>query len=66
MYCDGCGIVSLDPIPGEDSLRSYYNGAYTVSPEAYARGTEQNAPRILRGLGERFPGRGKLLEVGCS
>jgi len=64
--CGCCGALSLNPIPDEEALRSYYNETYMVPPEAYARGTQRNAPPMLRELRERFPGRGKLLEVGCS
>jgi SAM-dependent methyltransferase len=64
--CGNCGARSLNPMPDEEALRSYYNETYTVPPEAYAQRTAQHAPPILRELRDRFPGRGKLLEVGCS
>jgi SAM-dependent methyltransferase len=64
--CGSCGALSLNPMPDEATLRSYYNDAYSVPPERYVRQTAQNAPLILKELGERLPGKGKLLEVGCS
>jgi SAM-dependent methyltransferase len=59
-------VVSLKPIPDEEDLRIYYNEAYSIVAEAYLQGTQRNSPPILRELGERFPWRGKLLEVRCS
>ncbi len=64
--CGNCGTWSLNPMPDVEALDSYYNQTYTVAPEAYARRVAEHAPPILRELGARFPGRGKLLEVGCS
>lgn len=64
--CGNCGAWSLNPMPDEEALRSYYNETYTVSADAYARRTAEHAPLILKELGERFPQRGKLLDVGCS
>jgi 2-polyprenyl-3-methyl-5-hydroxy-6-metoxy-1,4-benzoquinol methylase len=64
--CAGCGALSLDPVPDEEALRAYYNDAYMVPSERYARQIARQAPPILKELRERFPGRGKLLEVGCS
>jgi len=66
FQCPTCGVISLRPVPNEEDLRVYYNEAYSVVAEAYARGTKRNAPPILSGLAEKFPARGKLLEVGCS
>jgi SAM-dependent methyltransferase len=64
--CGNCGTWSLNPMPDGEALGAYYNQSYTVPPEAYARRVAEQAPPILRELAERFPGRGKLLEVGCS
>lgn len=64
--CPNCGVVSLRPIPDEEDLRIYYNEVYSVVLEGHPRETQRNGPPLLRELGERFPGRGRLLEVGCS
>ena len=56
----------MNPAPDEEALRAYYNQSYMVPAQAYARGSARNAPMILRVLRERFPKKGKLLEVGCS
>lgn len=66
MRCPGCGALSLNPVPSEEVLHSYYNDAYLVPARAYQRGTRKNAPDIFRELESRLPTRGKLLEVGCS
>lgn len=64
--CRNCGVVSLSPTPQGRELEVYYNEAYSVAREAYARGTKRNAPPILRKLAENLPGKGKLLELGSS
>lgn len=66
VKCGACDELSLDPMPSEEELTAYYNENYAVSREGYERGTERNAPPILKELAERIPSRGKLLEVGCS
>lgn len=64
--CANCGILSLVPMPDDETLRGYYNQAYAVQHEAYSRRVAEHAPPMLDELGKRFPRRGKLLEVGCS
>jgi 2-polyprenyl-3-methyl-5-hydroxy-6-metoxy-1,4-benzoquinol methylase len=64
--CGVCRALSLNPIPDEDTLRSYYNETYSVPPERYALQTAHGAPPILREMGKRLSGKGKLLEIGCS
>ena len=64
--CANCGAVFLRPSPSPEDLRTYYNQAYMVPVEAYARGTRRNAPPLLKKLAERLPAKGKLLEIGCS
>jgi 2-polyprenyl-3-methyl-5-hydroxy-6-metoxy-1,4-benzoquinol methylase len=66
VRCAGCGALSLNTVPSEEALWSYYNHAYMVPATAYARGTRKSAPEILREVNARFPQKGKLLEVGCS
>jgi SAM-dependent methyltransferase len=66
VQCGMCGAVFLHPIPDADELRVYYNEAYMVPVEGYARGTKRNAPPILKELKMNLPSMGKLLEVGCS
>jgi 2-polyprenyl-3-methyl-5-hydroxy-6-metoxy-1,4-benzoquinol methylase len=66
VECDNCAVIFLSPVPSAQELRAYYNEAYKVSGELYARGTERSAPPILKELRLRLPSKGRLLEVGCS
>ncbi len=66
VQCTSCGAVFLRPSPSPEELRTYYNQSYMVPMEAYAQGTRRNAPPLLRKLAQKFPAKGKLLEIGSS
>lgn len=64
--CHGCGAIFLAPVPDTETLQAYYNQTYSVVMERYFRSVERKAPPLLAELQRRIPGRGRLLEIGCS
>lgn len=64
--CARCGHLWLDPIPTGAELERYYNSAYSVPLERYARRVAREHP-VVRALVEQAepPGR-TMLEIGCS
>jgi len=64
--CEGCGLIVLHPLPDEATLRNYYNDEYAVDFKHYVKRVRGAARATLQDLGERFPNRGSLLEIGCS
>ena len=66
LQCPGCGLILLHPVPDEATLRSYYNDSYEVDFDRYAKNLKRGSGSILGDLKRHFPGRGRLLEVGCS
>jgi SAM-dependent methyltransferase len=66
VQCSGCGLVLLHPVPDEATLRAYYNDGYEVDFDRYTKNLRRGSESILGDLKKQFPGRGRLLEVGCS
>jgi len=66
VRCPDCSLVLLHPVPEEDTLRSYYNRTYEVNLAKHVKDCQRGAAAVLADLKERFPKRGRLLEVGCS
>ena len=64
--CQKCGLIMLHPLPDEAVLRSFYNDEYKVDFKHYVKRVRRASRVALKDLGERFPNRGSLLEIGCS
>jgi 2-polyprenyl-3-methyl-5-hydroxy-6-metoxy-1,4-benzoquinol methylase len=55
----------VDPVPGPEVLRDYYDNAYEVDREQYRRNILKHGQRDIKML-EGIGGRGRMLEAGCS
>jgi SAM-dependent methyltransferase len=64
--CTGCGLIVLHPFPDEAALRAFYNEDYRVDFKNYLKNVRRASPIVLADLRKQFPGRGRLLEIGCS
>jgi 2-polyprenyl-3-methyl-5-hydroxy-6-metoxy-1,4-benzoquinol methylase len=64
--CPSCGLVFLYPAPDDKALQNFYNTSYEVEFQSYFKGVRRRAKITLDELETRFPGHGRLLEVGCS
>jgi 2-polyprenyl-3-methyl-5-hydroxy-6-metoxy-1,4-benzoquinol methylase len=66
LRCPSCGLILLHPVPNEPTLRSFYNDNYQVDFKDYIKNVRRSSRSALDDLRKQFPGRGKLLEIGCS
>lgn len=71
MICPECGLIYLNPRPGEDELLAYYPEDYesyktAESLRGIARWRRQHALGILRRFVEHYQRPGKLLDIGCA
>jgi SAM-dependent methyltransferase len=64
LRCVKCGFLFVHPTPTLDELAHFYDQAYNVPFERYARNTARNERRIIDL--ERWQPGGRLLEVGAS
>lgn len=64
--CEHCGLIYLERLPSAAELESYYNTVFQVDRKRQDRRMEKQCGPMLRILEELLPGKGKLLEVGCS
>lgn len=74
LFCLGCGLLRVDPLPSEESLRHYYKEQYRLEYKGVLRPKPYHVIRAARAacdrlgwLGRHLPtGRGKWLDVGAG
>ena len=66
LQCGGCGLIYLQRTPSASDLESYYNKQFQVDRKRQERMVAGQCHPMLRVLEQLLPGRGRLLEIGCS
>jgi 2-polyprenyl-3-methyl-5-hydroxy-6-metoxy-1,4-benzoquinol methylase len=66
LRCRGCGLVYLKRTPPASDLGSYYNTDFQVDRKRQEKRVAGQCHPMLRVLEQLLPGRGRLLEIGCS
>lgn len=66
LQCWGCGLIYLQRTPSASDLESYYNTDFQVDRKRQERMVAGECRPMLRVLERLLPGKGRLLEIGCS
>lgn len=71
VVCDGCGLGSLNPLPGPERIREFYPAEYYGSPTAKFEplveyGVRLGARLRVRTLLSGLPRGSRVLDVGCG
>ncbi len=66
LQCGVCGLIYLQRTPSASDLESYYNKQFQVDRKRQERMVAGQCHPMLRVLEQLLPGRGRLLEIGCS
>lgn len=69
VKCKSCGLVYLNPRPDQQSLIKLYTDYHRrdgKDEHVWARLMEKNFKEISLFLNKAFPGKGKILDLGCG
>lgn len=69
VKCSRCGLVYADPRPAHETLIALYNGYHqrgSKDEHTWARLMGPNFLEVAALLNRMFPGKGRLLDIGCG
>lgn len=69
VKCKNCGLVYVNPRPTQETLIELYNDYHQRDGKdeyTWARLMQKNFSNVSALLSRRFPGKGKILDIGCG
>lgn len=69
VKCKNCGLVYVNPRPTQETLIELYNDYHQRDGKdeyTWARLMQKNFSNVSALLNRRFPGKGKILDIGCG